>query len=239
MPSRPALVVAAAAEDPVQPLESAPATRLPDSRFGLSAWAILRGAGDPGLATGGQLGGSQAGLRIGYDVHPGIALAARVSGPLRSTRGKEAALALDLRPIAAVPLTLSVERRVGLDSGGRDAFAVGVFGGLDSVRLPLGVRLDGYGQAGVVGLRTRDFYADGAVRVERPAATLGRASLAAGAGLWGAAQPGVSRLDVGPQIVARLPVPGGGVRIGAEWRQRVAGDARPGSGPALSIGADF
>jgi hypothetical protein len=25
----------------------------------------------------------------------------------------------------------------------------------------------------------------------------------------------------------------------ADWRQRVAGDARPGSGPAVSLGVDF
>jgi hypothetical protein len=31
----------------------------------------------------------------------------------------------------------------------------------------------------------------------------------------------------------------GGLRLGAEWRQRVAGKAKPGSGPALSLGADF
>ncbi|WP_204317143.1 hypothetical protein, partial [Klebsiella aerogenes] len=29
------------------------------------------------------------------------------------------------------------------------------------------------------------------------------------------------------------------LRIALDWRQRVAGEARPGSGPALTLGADF
>lgn len=238
-PARPALATPWAAASPVHSPPFAPTGRASDTRLALSAWAILRGAGDTSLATGGQLGGSQAGVRVRYAVLPGLALAARVSGPVRSRLGKEAAVAMDLRPIADLPLTVTIERRAGLDSGGRDAFAAGVFGGLDSVPLPLGARLDGYGQAGIVGLKTRDLYADGAVRLEKPAMVLGRTSLAAGGGVWGAAQPGVSRLDVGPQIVARIPAPSGGVRIAAEWRQRIAGNARPGSGPTLSIGADF
>jgi hypothetical protein len=29
------------------------------------------------------------------------------------------------------------------------------------------------------------------------------------------------------------------VRLGLEWRQRIAGEARPASGPAISAGLDF
>ncbi|MBS0285465.1 MAG: hypothetical protein JSS15_13700, partial [Proteobacteria bacterium] len=57
-------------------------------------------------------------------------------------------------------------------------------------------------------------------------------------GAWGGAQRGAARLDVGPAAGVAVPaaMP---LRISLEWRQRIAGDARPGSGPALSIGADF
>jgi hypothetical protein len=204
----------------------------------VSAWAIVRGEAGPGLASAGQLGGSQAGLRLRYELGSGFAAALRVSGPLRTRIGKEAAVALDWRPLRRVPLTVTIERRAGLDRGGRDGFAVGVFGGGEA-RLPLGFRLDGYGQAGLVGLKRRDPYADGAIRMERTLIGTGRFRIGAGAGAWGGAQPGVSRLDVGPQIVAHVPAAGGGFRLAAEWRFRVTGDARPGSGPALSIGADF
>jgi hypothetical protein len=184
------------------------------------------------------LGGSQAGVRIRYELGSGLAAALRVSGPLRSRSGKEAAVALDWHPIRQVPVTLTIERRAGLDRGGRDAFAAGVFGGGEA-RLLLGFRLDGYAQAGLVGLKRRDAYVDGAVRLERTLIGRGRFRIAAGAGAWGGAQPRVSRLDVGPQIVAHVPVGEGALRIGGEWRFRVAGHARPGSGPTLSIGTDF
>lgn len=222
---------------PVYPPQPLPPPKQ-QHRVSVSAWAILRGAAGPGLASAGQLGGSQAGMRVRYEFGSGLAAAVRVSGPLSWRLGKEAAVALDWRPIRRVPLTFTIERRAGLDRGGRDAFAAGVFGGID-VALPLDARIDGYGQAGLVGLRRRDAYVDGAMRVERALLGAGRFRIAAGAGAWGGAQPGAARLDIGPQLVAHVPVGNGGVRIGAEWRARVAGHARPGSGLALSIGADF
>lgn len=224
--------------DAVAALGDAP--RRSESRFSLSTWAILReGAGGNGLAAGGQLAGSQAGFRARYDFGGGVAVAVRVSGPLRSRQGKEAAVALDWRPAPALPVTLTVERRAGLDRGGRDAFAAGLFGGFDAIALPFEARLDAYAQAGVVDLKRRDAYIDGAVRAERRLIMRDGVSLAAGAGVWGGAQPGVARLDIGPQIVARTPLGSGSIRVGAEWRQRVAGRARPGSGPVLSIGTSF
>lgn len=165
-------------------------------------------------------------------------LAARLSGPLQTRLGKEVALAIDVQPIAHLPVTLTLERRAGLDRGGRDAFAAGMFGGFEQALSPR-IRLDAYAQAGVVGLERRDAYVDGAVRLEREVHRMGSVWIGTGAGLWGGAQPGAARLDLGPQLVAHLPVARGGVRLGAEWRQRVAGDARPGSGPVLSLGADF
>jgi hypothetical protein len=199
-------------------------------RFSLSAWMLVRGDVSPGLAAAGQLGGSQVGVRARFALAERVHLAARLSGPLQSRLGKEAAIAVDVRPFRAVPVTLTLERRIGLDRGGRDAFSMGAFGGFDR-QVARGLRLDGYAQAGIVGLRRRDAYVDGSLRVARD--VIGPVS--AGAGLWGGAQPGAARLDVGPQLVLRT----GGLRLGAEWRQRVAGDARPDSGPVLSLGADF
>jgi hypothetical protein len=184
------------------------------------------------------LGGSQIGIRARYRVLGAVHLAARVSTPTGSNHGKEAALALDLTPFGSLPLTVTIERRLALDNGGRDAFGIGIFGGFDREIGPLN-RIDGDGQAGVVGLQSRDAYVDGAIRAERELARYGRVRIGAGAGLWGGAQPGASRLDAGPQLVAHAPAGPLSVRIGAEWRQRIAGNARPGSGPVLSLGADF
>ena len=206
------------------------ASRQASGRFDLSAWMLVRGDTSPGLATAGQLGGSQAGVRARMRLMPGLHLAGRLSGPLRSRFGMEAAIGLDVRPLDSVPVTLMVERRIGLDRGGRDAFGIGAFGGFDRTVAP-GLRLDGYAQAGVVGIRRRDGYVDGALTAEQSVTK----AIGIGAGVWGGAQPGAARLDIGPQLVVHTSH----FRIGAEWRQRVAGDARPGSGPVLSLGADF
>jgi hypothetical protein len=44
---------------------------------------------------------------------------------------------------------------------------------------------------------------------------------------------------MGPEVRLRLPVAGGHMRLSAEWRQRVAGNARPASGPTIALVADF
>lgn len=207
-------------------------------RFSGSAWALARSTGaGPGLANGGQLGGSQIGARLFYAPGPkALALTARVSAPLASPGGKEASVGIALRGKA---VGLIVEQRFALDSGGRDAPSVTVYGGISDVPLGGGIRLDGYAQAGIVGIRHPAGFVDGAIRVEKTVLEQGKARLSAGAALSGGAQPGVARLDVGPQIVARVPVGGTAVRISAEWRQRIAGNAAPGSGPAVTVGFDF
>jgi len=207
-------------------------------RWSGSAWALLRDDGPPALAPGGMLGGSQAGVRISWRVNGDaarpLALGARLNAPLRDRRGAEAAVGIEWQPLAALPVRLLAERRQALGRDGRSAFALMLHGGVSERPLPGGLRLDAYGQAGVVGARSRDLFADGAARVTVPA---GR--LALGAGLWGGAQPGVSRLDAGPHASIRLPLAGEAVRLSAEWRFRLAGRARPGSGPVLTLGSDF
>jgi hypothetical protein len=233
----PSAAAAPAALPPETPYRAPPAP----SRLSLSAWAIGRDGGGSALAQGGQLGGSQAGLRAAYalDADRRVAVAMRLSTPLSGVGGREAAVGLEWQPIARLPVRLTAERRFALDRGARDGFALGLFGGVGGVALPAGLTLDAYGQAGVVGLRRRAGYVDGALRVDRPVMDAGPARLAVGAGLWGAAQPGVSRLDVGPQLVLRVPTGPTTLRVGLDWRHRIAGNARPGSGPALSLGADF
>lgn len=216
--------------------ETFPASPGAPRRWSGSAWLLVRRDGAaPTLAPGGVLGGSQAGGRLLYrlnnDAARPLALATRVSAPLRA-RGAEAALGLDWRPVEHLPVHLLIERRLGLD-GGRSAFAAAIHGGA-SIDLPAGARLDTYAQAGAVGLRSRDLFADGAVRIGMP---LGPVEI--GGGAWGAAQPGTARLDAGPHVSLPLSVTGANLRLSVDWRFRLAGGARPASGPALTIGADF
>ena len=83
-------------------------------------------------------------------------------------------------------------------------------------------------------MRSRDLFVDGAARV---GARIGGVDV--GGGVWGAAQPGLARLDIGPQASVRLPLAGTGIRLSADWRFRIAGDAAPASGPTLTVGTDF
>ena len=207
------------------------------SRWSASAWIAARPGTGIGAAPGGsQIGGSQAGLRVAYLLAPAARLAAfgRVVTPLRG-KGREGAVGLEWQPTHA-PVRLVAEQRFGLD-GTRGGPGLGVIAGYDGQ--VAGFHLESYGQAGAIWRARREPYADGAVRATRPAVAIGKARLALGVGAWGAAQRDAQRLDIGPSATLAVPVGQSAVRVALDWRQRVAGGARPGSGPALTIGSDF
>ena len=150
----------------------------PASRWRFSAWTLLRGEkGAPSLASAGQLGGSQAGFAASYRLSgsPGrpLLIFARLTRPVRSN-GAETAIGLSAQPLAGAPVTLAAERRIALERGGRNAWALGVYGGVDRVRLPLALELDAWAQSGIVGANSRDLYADGACRSLAPGTGIGR-----------------------------------------------------------------
>ncbi len=208
--------------------------RLDNARWSASGWILLRDEGDgSALAAGGILGGSQMGARIAYSLGERVALSARAYLPLRREPGAEVAAGFDWRPAPTLPVNLLAERRQRLGRDGRNAFALTAYGGASRDIAPR-VRLDLYGQAGMVGLRSRDLFVDGAARLTRRIGPV-----EAGAGAWGAAQPGLARLDAGPSLAWRLPVPAANLRLQADWRFRIAGDAAPRSGPALTLAVDF
>ncbi|MHA6718972.1 hypothetical protein ACX40Y_05920 [Sphingomonas sp. RS6] len=210
---------------------------LPD-RWSASAWVVARpGTGLGAVAGGGQIGGSQGGARIAYMVVPSarIAAFARVAAPLQG-RGAEVSAGVEWQPTRA-PVRLVAERRIGID-GTRDGTGVGAIAGVDA-RLPAGFRLEGYGQAGVIWRERAEPYVDGAVRMTRQVAAPGGTRLAIGAGAWGAAQRDAERLDVGPSATIGFALGKAQLRVAIDWRQRIAGSARPGSGLALSLGTDF
>lgn len=220
----------------------------PGSRLSGSAWLLARGG--PGVAgglAGAQLGGSQAGVRLAYAIDRGrrltivgrLSTALAASGPHLSDR--EGALGLAWRP-TRLPVTLIAERRFVFDgrAGGRGGPVLGAIAGLPPTPIAAGFRLEAYGQAGAIARKGAavEGFGDGAARLARPV-TLAGMHLDVGAGAWGGAQRGASRLDIGPSLAATLPVAGQRIRVALDWRQRIAGTARPGSGPALSVGTDF
>ncbi|KQT35389.1 hypothetical protein ASG29_01900 [Sphingomonas sp. Leaf412] len=204
------------------------------SRWSGSGWAILRDAGGAGGVATPQLGGSQAGLRLAYALDDAgrLALAGRIAAAI-GTRQQDAAIGIEWRP-TRLPIRLIAERRIGI-AGARGGTGAGIVGGVAAARLPLGLTLDGYAQAGAIVRDRIEGYADGAMR----AAGAVTPALDLGIGAWGAAQRGAARLDAGPSLGLALPVARRRLRVSLDWRHRIAGDARPGSGPALSIGTDF
>lgn len=220
----------AALPEAAQPVALAPSP----GRWSASAWMVARPGTGLGAAPGaGQIGGSQAGLRLAYMLLPEkrVAAFARVSAPLQG-KGAEGAVGLEWQPTRA-PIRLVAEQRFGLD-GTRGGTGLGVIAGID-MPVPADFRLEAYGQAGAIRRARIEPYADGAARATRIVAEGGGMRLSLGAGAWGAAQRDARRLDIGPSAMLGVR----NLRLALDWRQRVAGDARPGSGPALTIGGDF
>jgi hypothetical protein len=205
-----------------------------------SSWMLLRNSSSrQSLAAQGQLGGSQVGAHAMVSLTQNKSLRldgfARATSPLRTPKGKEVAMGVRVSNQAPVVLALQVERRLALDKEGRSAFAITGIAAVNDYRLANTVNLRGYIQTGVVGMSKRDAFVDGHAVVGM---SIKKDRVTAGLGLWGAAQPGLSRLDVGPEIRLRpkaLPQSA----IALQWRHRVAGDAAPNSGIALVLGADF
>ncbi|SEL62082.1 hypothetical protein SAMN05216382_2312 [Sphingomonas palmae] len=208
------------------------------TRWSGSAWALVRGSGDAGGVATPQLGGGQVGARVAYrlDARGRLAAVARVAAAL-GTRQQEGAFGIEWQS-TRLPVRIVAEQRVGI-SNLRGGPALGLIGGVSALPLGAGFHADGYVQAGVVARSQADAYVDGALVATRTIAARGRTRVELGLGAWGAAQRGAARLDVGPSAVLVLPVARQALRIGVQWRERVAGHARPGSGAVLSLGADF
>jgi len=237
--------IAASSMPPLRSSVVSPAQSIPVAlkrnridRLQLTTWALLRAqsagiAGAESLASGGSLGASQAGARLSYNV------TRQVAATLRSTsavgrRGGEVAAGVRIQPVAGIPLWVDAERRqrIGRFGGGRNAFALFFEAGVYERPMPLHFLLDSYLQGGVVGFHSRDGFIDGALTLTRPVYR----QFSAGLGVWGGAQPGLYRVDAGPRVTMRVRP---NVKVHLDWRQRLAGNASPGSGPAITLAGDF
>lgn len=215
-------------------------------RWSGDAWLLARN-GSVGPIAAGQpsYGRSQAGAVLRYALAPSSdhlpVFYARATRALAGPRESEAAMGLGARPIAGVPLRVAGEVRVSDNLLHREirpaAFAVTE---LPPAKLPLSLRAEAYVQAGYVGGRFATAFVDGQARLDGLLASIGRdAALRVGAGVWGGAQDRAARLDLGPSLAAAFRLGRTQARIALDYRLRVAGDAEPKSGPALTISAGF
>lgn len=207
-------------------------------RWSGSGWMLWRpGGSPPDLASIGRLGGSQIGLRIDYRLTqtPRIAAYARATRAFDHPAAPESAIGLALRPSAAIPVSLAIERRIALGDGARDAMAVMAVGGFGPTEIAPRINAESYIQTGLVGFHHRDAFIDGKFSLSTPV----QHDITIGAAISGGAQPGVERLDIGPELQLRLPLPRAAARLSVEWRQRILGHAAPVSGLAITLASDF
>lgn len=216
------------------------------SHWSADGWVLLRGGGGTAIVPGAiasTYGASQLGAVLRYRLAPADphrpSLYLRGTGALAGGRDEEVAFGASVRPIAGLPLTAMAEARVTRTNYGTHVRpAALVVTELPPARLPLGLRGEAYAQAGYVGGPFATGFVDAQARVDGRLFDLGTLPLRAGAGSWGGAQKGAARLDVGPSVSIGLRLGDtASARLAADWRFRVAGDARPSSGPALTLSA--
>jgi hypothetical protein len=240
----PAPTLAAAARDPPGKAAIRPATVA--ARWTGDAWMMLRNGSSGPIAVGEpSYGRSQAGAVLRYRLVPSrgprpVAYV-RTTRALAGPREEEVAVGLSARPVAGLPLRVAGEMRVSEGSAGREARPAGyAVTELPPAKLPLGLRAEAYAQAGYVGGRYATAFVDGQARIDGRVVRLAPASeLRAGGGVWGGAQRHAGRLDIGPTATVNLRLGETQSRVALDYRVRVAGNAAPKSGPALTISAGF
>ncbi|MEO5586674.1 MAG: hypothetical protein ABIQ81_03165 [Novosphingobium sp.] len=215
-------------------------------RWSADAWTLVRRGG--GVASSGPsaatYGASQVGAVLRYrlwpsDPHRPTAYL-RVSAALNGSAEREAAAGVSVRPIAGLPVFVAGEGRISrLSSRTFVRPAVMAVTELAPVTLPKGARAEFYLQAGYVGGLGATPFVDGQLRIDRAVGRVGGVEARVGAGTWGGAQRGVSRLDLGPTATLQVAQGPLAMRLGVDWRFRLAGSAAPASGPALTISAGF
>lgn len=143
---------------------------------------------------------------------------------------------------ATPALAVSAERLVSLGDQARDDWLVRLSGGTSKSFRTRGLKLnaDAYGEASLLG--NGDLVAAGQARALTPLRE-NKLTLSAGLGTWGSVQKTetgtLGRLDVGPSAVVKLGEGRFGLELQADYRQRLAGNAEPGSGPTLTISTAF
>jgi hypothetical protein len=214
-------------------------------RFSIDSWMLLRrDRSSAPAAIGGSYGRSQTGTVLRYELKPGSPFQPRAY--IRGTRSLEGpqegelAAGLSGRPVPGLPVLLAGEMRYYRTPTHQEfrpsVYAVTQF---QPQHLPMDFRAETYFQGGYVGGQFATPFIDGQVRVDRKFFQFGDVELRGGGGMWGGAQKGAQRLDVGPGMSVYF---GNGTvhsRLSLDYRFRVAGDAAPASGPALTLSAGF
>ncbi len=214
----------------------------PASRLSIYAYSFWRaGAPTPGSLGNGQYGGGQSAVIAAYALprlgRDSFDIMARAAIAHDNSKEREFAAGVRWRPTQRLPVQFTAERR--FRHGRADAFAAYAAGGTSDIGLPMGFKLDGYAQAGYVSGDGGGLFADFNARAERKLVQIENTVMSGGIGDWGGGQRDVMRVDVSPTVRADMAVGQAQVRLSADWRFRVAGNAAPGNGPALTLSTSF
>ncbi|WP_086616604.1 hypothetical protein [Erythrobacter tepidarius] len=234
------------------PPPAPPAARQRAGRWSMDGWGFWRQGSDDAPIAQGRVpiyGASQIGAVLQYRIAPGHArdprLYARAYRALVRRGESELALGGSVRPLPRVPVRLFGELRVTDGAFRTEARpAVLAVTQLAPQALPLGTRLEAYAQLGWVGGVDATAFADGQASLSRELALVAKATedalhLSLGAGAWGGAQEDAQRFDIGPTMRLDLTLGDVPARVSLDWRERVAGEAGPGSGVAVTLSTRF
>ncbi|WP_390550301.1 hypothetical protein [Qipengyuania sp. MTN3-11] len=218
-------------------------------RLSVDSWLFIREGGASGAAVGtgapfASYGRSQAGAILRYRLAPDSRLEPaaylRADGALAGEGERQGAVGLSFRPVAAWPLRAHAEARATRQGGRTDVRpAAFVTAGTDAVVLPAGFAARAYAQAGYIGGRFSSAFADGRIVADREITRFDLGALRLGGGIWGGAQRGAQRLDAGPSATLSVGMGALPANISLDYRVRLAGDAVPGSGAALTLSRSF
>lgn len=232
--------------EPVPGLQTdAPKAR--QNRWSADAWLLLReGGGVPRLASVNPAGygSDQAGAVARYSLAPGSTFKPdvyiRASKALVSGGESEGAAGASISLARSFPLRVHGEVRATDRPGGTEVRpAAFVATGLPRRKLAPGVEADAYLQAGYVGGAFETGFVDGKATLETPLSRGDRARFMIGGGAWGGAQRDAARLDIGPTASVSLSTGAANLRGSIDYRVRVAGDATPRDGVAVTLAASF
>ncbi len=221
-------------------------------RWTLDVWGFSRQGSSAAPISQGRVptyGASQAGAKLAYRLAPKSGHDPRVF--LRAYRAliangeSEIAAGGSARLLSNVPVRIAGEvRYTDTVLGGRFRPAGYAFTEIPPISLPGRFSLEAYAQGGYVGGSGSTFFADGQAVATRnitnfTAGKFGNARFSAGGGVWGGAQRGASRLDIGPTMRIDMKIGNVPTRVSVDWRQKIAGDAAPESGVAATISTRF
>ena len=215
--------------------------------WSLDAWVFWREGSSGALVSQGRVpsyGASQAGAVLRYplatesDHAPNAYL--RAYRALISGGESEIAAGVSARPLPVLPLRAHAELRgtrvAGETRAPPSAFVTTEF---PTIALPLGLNAEAYAQAGYVGGKGKTAFADGQLHVMRAVKDFDLGRLSVGGAAWGGAQKGSRRVDLGPSMRLDLTIGETPARLSVDWRERVAGNAEPDSGVAVTLSTRF